>query len=150
MRLLDVNVLLAAHRDDHPSFPIARPWLDGLLARSLPFAVADVVAVSFVRLATHRRVFVAPTPLTDAFAYLRALRSQPGHVLLAPGPGHLELVAELCVSGQAAGDLVPDAQLAALAVEHACELVSFDRDFARFPGLRWSAPEPPPPGRQSS
>ncbi|MDE3069798.1 MAG: PIN domain-containing protein, partial [Acidobacteriota bacterium] len=73
-------------------------------------------------------------------AYLRALRSQPGHLMLAPGERHLGLLEAICAEADVAGDLMPDAQLAAVASEHACELVSFDRDFARFSGLRWTRP----------
>ena len=140
MKLLDFNVVLAAHRADHPQFSTARPWLDELVSSAAPYSVIDLVAGSFLRLTTNLRIFSVPTPLDDAFAYLRALRAQPGHALLAPGPRHLEILERLCAAGDAAGDLIPDAQLAAIAVEHACELVSFDRDFARFDSLRWTHP----------
>jgi toxin-antitoxin system PIN domain toxin len=140
VKLLDVNLVLAAHREDHPHFQVARTWLAELLETRLPFAVTDLVAGSFLRLATNRRIFSIPTPTTDAFSYLRALRGQPGHALLGPGPRHLDLVERLCVDSDAQGDLIPDVQLAAIAIEHACELVSFDRDFARFADLRWTRP----------
>jgi toxin-antitoxin system PIN domain toxin len=140
MRLLDVNVVLAAHREDHPHFQAARAWLDQTLAARAPFSVTDLVAGSFLRVATNRRIFSLPTPLAEAFAYLRALREQPDHVLLGPGPLHLELLERLCIDADARGDLIPDAQLAAIAIEHACELVSFDYDFARFTELRWTRP----------
>jgi toxin-antitoxin system PIN domain toxin len=140
VRLLDVNVVLAAHRDDHPHFEAARIWLSELLAARTPFAVPDLVAGSFLRIATNRRIFSIPTPVAAAFDYLRALRGQPAHINLAPGPRHLELFERLCRDADATGDLIPDAQLAAIAIEHACEVVSFDRDFARFAELRWSRP----------
>lgn len=60
--------------------------------------------------------------------------------MLVPGPTHLELLRRLCDEADAAGDLIPDAQLGAIALEHACELVSFDRDFARFASVRWIMP----------
>lgn len=81
-----------------------------------------------------------PTPAADAFAYLGALRDHPAHLLLAPGPDHLDLFERLCRASDATGDLAPDAQLAAIAVEHGAEIVSFDRDFARFVGVQWSRP----------
>ena len=139
--MLDVNVVLSAHRDDHPHFEVARGWLDETLAGGTPFSVPDLVAGSFLRVATNSRIFAVPTPIAEAFDYLRALRVQPGHVLLSPGPRHLELMERLCTDADARGDLIPDVQLAALAIEHACELVSFDRDFARFTDLRWTLPE---------
>lgn len=140
MKVLDVNVVLAVHRDGHPQFDTARPWLDALLEHRSPFAVPDLVAGSFVRIATNRRIFAIPKPADEVFGFLRALRAQPGHVLLGPGPRHIELFESMCREGAATGDLVPDAQLAAITIEHAGEVVSFDRDFARFPGLRWTTP----------
>jgi uncharacterized protein len=140
LKLLDVNVVLAVHRDDHPDFETARGWLDRTLIDRTPFAVVDLVAGAFLRIATNRRIFSIPTPIDEAFAYLKALREQPAHAMLAPGPQHLVLLEKLCASAEASGDLVPDAQLAAIALEHACELVSFDRDFARFTELDWSRP----------
>ena len=140
MKLLDVSVVLAAHRDDHPHFRVARTWLIETLSTGGSFSVPDLVAGSFLRLATNRRIFTIPTPVPEAFRYLHALRSQPGHVTLGPGPGHLDLLERLCAESDAVGDLIPDAQIAALAVEYATELVSFDRDFARFGGLRWTRP----------
>jgi toxin-antitoxin system PIN domain toxin len=140
VRLLDVNVVLAAHREDHPHFEVARAWLDRTLTTRSSFSVTDLVAGSFLRVATNRRIFSLPTPVPEAFDYLRALRDQPSHVMLGPGPLHLEIMQRLCVDGDAHGDLIPDAQLAAIAIEHASELVSFDRDFARFAELRWTRP----------
>jgi uncharacterized protein len=140
VRLLDVNVVLAVHRDDHPHFDAARAWLQATLNAQHPFCVTDLVAGSFLRLATNRRIFSIPTPVPEAFDYLRSLRDQPAHVTLGPGPRHLVILEQICREADVAGDLVPDAQLAAIAVEHACEVVSFDRDFARFPALRWVRP----------
>lgn len=149
MRLLDVNVVLAASRDDHPHFPVARPWLDQLLEGDERFAVPDTVWVAFVRLTTNRRIFGVPASLDDAFGYLRALRAQPNHVALQPVDRHLEFFERQCREAEAVGDLAPDAELAALAVEHGAELVSFDRDFARFAGLRWVRPEPSGAGEEA-
>jgi hypothetical protein len=140
VRLLDVNVVLGAHRDDHPHFGSARAWLQDTLATRSPFAVPDLVAGSFLRVATNRRMFSIPTPVPEAFAYLRALRGQAAHVNIGPGPCHLDLLERICREADITGDLIPDAQLAAIAIEHACELVSFDRDFARFADLRWIRP----------
>jgi toxin-antitoxin system PIN domain toxin len=140
LKVLDVNVVLAAHRDDHPDFQVCRAWLDRMLAQGASFAVVDLVAGAFLRIATNRRIFSVPTPVDQAFAYVRALRSQPSHVLLAPGGQHLEILQHLCDSADAAGDLIADAQLAAIAVEHAAEVVSLDRDFSRFQELSWERP----------
>jgi toxin-antitoxin system PIN domain toxin len=140
VKLLDVNVVLAAHRDDHPQFALARAWVDRMLVERTPFSVTDLVAGSFLRVVTNTRIFALPTPTGDAFRYLRALRAQPSHTMLGPGLRHLRLMEQLSINADARGDLMPDVQLAAIAIEHACELVSFDRDFARFADLRWTLP----------
>jgi uncharacterized protein len=142
VKLLDVNVILAAHRADHPDHAAARPWLDGLVASGDQFGVPWTVWWSYLRLSSHSRVFSVPTPLTDALGFISALRAQPGHVPVEPGESHLDCLRAVCTEGEAAGDLMPDAVLAALGTEHGAEVVSFDRDFARFPRLRWSRPEP--------
>lgn len=141
MKLLDVNVVLAAHRDDHPDHATARGWLDTLLERGEQFGVPWVVWWSFLRLSSHRRIFEVPTPTADAFAFIDALRGQPGYVPVEPGPRHSETVRRVIDDGEAASDLIPDAVLAALAFEHGCQVASFDRDFARFPGLSWVRPQ---------
>ena len=140
MILLDVNVVLAAHRDDHPHHGAVRPWLDDLLAADRPFTVPDTVGASFLRVATNRRVFETPTPREEAFAFCWAVRAQPGHVALDPGEAHLAIFERLCRQYDVVGDLVPDAYLAALALELWCRLASLDRDFARFSELDWLRP----------
>jgi toxin-antitoxin system PIN domain toxin len=138
--VLDVNVVLAAHRDDHPHHRPVRSWLDETLAGDRPFAVPAMVWASFLRLSTNHRIFEVPTPRPDAFAFLEAICAQPLHVRVEPGPGHLTLVRRLCDEADAAGDLVPDAVIGAIAVEYSCELVTLDRDFARFPSVRHLRP----------
>lgn len=132
MFLLDVNVVLAAHRRDHPHHGTVRLWFDDLLAGDEPFAVPALVWASFLRLATNRRIFGVPTPLADAFGFITATNAQPHHLPLGPGPRHLSLLRELCDEAGAVGDLVPDAVIAAVAAEHHCEVATLDRDFARF------------------
>lgn len=140
MKLLDVNVVLAAHREDHPDHPIARPWFDDLLERREQFGVPWQVWWSFIRLGSHPRIFAVPTPVADALAFVTAIRAQPGHVRVEPSERHLDCLRTVCDQGEATADLVPDAVLAALATEHGATMVSFDRDFARFPGLGWIRP----------
>jgi toxin-antitoxin system PIN domain toxin len=133
--LLDVNVVLAAHRGDHPQHAAVRPWFDRLLDGDEPFTVPALVWSSFLRLATNRRIFGIPTPRADAWAFVDAILAQPHHLQLAPGRRHLPLLRTLCDEGDAMGDLVPDAVIAAVAAEHGCAVATLDRDFARFPSV---------------
>lgn len=94
----------------------------------------------FVRVATHPRVFDPPAPAAAALAFADALRAQPNAVLVAPGPRHWIIFERLCLAAGAKGNLVPDAFLAALAIESGSEWITTDRDFSRFPGLRWRHP----------
>jgi uncharacterized protein len=139
--VLDVNVLLAAHRTDHPHHSLVAPWFEQLTAGRERFTVPDFVWASFVRIATNRRVFLNPTPLDDAFAFVRAVRAQPTHLVISPDPTHLDLFEALCISSDAFGDLANDAYLAAITMELGATLVSLDRDFARFDALDWRRPE---------
>jgi len=138
--LLDVNVVLAAHREDHAHHRSVRAWIDSMLAGRQQFTVPVLVWASFLRLATNRRIFEVPTPRTDAFAFIEAMIAQPGHLLVAPGPRHLDLLRALCDEADALGDLVPDAVIAAVAAEHSCEIVTLDRDFARFQSVQHRRP----------
>ena len=140
MIALDVNVLLAAHRADHPHHDALRAWLDDLVSRREPFTVPAFVWSSFIRIATNRRIFTIPTPVPDAFAFLRAIRAQPQHLALESGERQVELFEQLCLETESSGDLTVDAFLAAFALEHGAAVASLDRDFARFPGLDWLRP----------
>lgn len=133
--VLDVNVVLGAHRGDHVHHDVLRRWLDGLASGTRTFSVPFVVWGSFLRLATSRRAFKIPTPIGEAFAFIDAVRAHPRHVLLEPGPRHLELLRSVCENAHAIGDLVPDAVIAAIACEHGCAVASLDRDFARFDSI---------------
>ncbi len=140
MLLLDVNLVIAAHRDDHPHFAAVGGWFQGMLAGPEPFSVPTVVWASFLRLVTNRRIFNPPTPRAMAFAFLEATCAQPHHLLLGPGPQHLRLLRQVCEEADATGDLVSDAVIAAIALEHGCAVASLDRDFARFASIEHVVP----------
>lgn len=139
--LLDANVVLAAHRGDHPHHASVRAWFDAMLAGDERFSVPAVVWGSFLRLATGRRIFEVPTPRPAAFAFIAATCGQPLHIPIGPGPRHLALLRRLCDEADASGDLIPDAVIAAVAVEHGCKVVSLDRDFARFSSVESLRPK---------
>ena len=134
--LLDVNVLVYAHRRDAERHAEYRAWLEGMLAAEQPYGISELVLSGVVRIVTHPKVFVQPTPLAEAIAFCDTLRSQPNATLLAPGPGHWQIFARLCTQAGARGNLVPDAYLAALAIETGSEWITTDGDYRRFPGLR--------------
>jgi toxin-antitoxin system PIN domain toxin len=140
MVLLDVNVLVAAMRDDAPRHRETKSYLEDLRRAPEPFGVSDLVLSGTLRVLTHPRVFVPPTPAKDARAYVAAVRSTPNAVIVAPGPRHWELFVSLIDQTAAIGNLASDAWHAALALEHGCEWISDDTDFSRFPGLRWRRP----------
>jgi toxin-antitoxin system PIN domain toxin len=136
----DVNVLLYAARDDTTDHEAYRRWLVDALHGPEAVGLSELVLSAVVRVLTNPRVFDPPMPLPDALAYVDALRAQPRAVALRPGERHWALFTELCRTGDARGNLVADAYHAALVVEAGGVLVTTDRDFARFPGLRWRHP----------
>lgn len=140
MVLLDVNVLVTAMREDAPRHAVMKAYLEGLRRAPEPFGVSELVLSAALRVLTHPRVFIPPTPLEAALAWITALRDTPNLVLVAPGPRHWEIFTELVGETHAIGNLIPDAWHAALALEHGCEWISEDADFGRFPQLRWSRP----------
>jgi toxin-antitoxin system PIN domain toxin len=143
MLLVDVNVLVHAHREDAPDHRRYRSWLEALLRGEEAFAVSDLVLSGFLRIVTHPRVFDPPSSLEAALEFAEQVRSAPRCAVLIPGPRHWEIFARLCRRIGARGNLVPDAFLAALAIDSGSEWMTADRGFARFPGLRWRHPLDP-------
>lgn len=144
MILCDVNVLVYAFRQDMEQHRIYHAWLEETVNGDEPLGINGVVASGFVRVVTNRKVFVEPSRLETAFEFLRQLRSAPVVVPVHEGPRHWGIFESLCGKAGARGNLVPDAYLAALAIEAGCTLASADRGFARLPGLRWRHPLDPP------
>src|SRR5215831_1668864 len=138
MQLPDVNVLIYAHREDAPEHARYAAWLMALTAADEPFAVAETVLASFLRIVTNSKIFDPRTPMESAVAFCQRLVEWPRAVMIAPSRRHWDIFEGLCSGIQ--GPLVADAYLAALAIEHGCELITTDSDFARFPGLRWRHP----------
>lgn len=138
MQLPDVNVLIYAHREDAPEHERYTAWLRTLTEATEPFAVSEVVLAGFLRIVTNGKIFDPPTPMNIAISFCQRLVDWPRAVLLTPSRQHWEIFTRLCAGVQ--GPLVADAYLAALAIEHGCELVTTDSDFARFPGVRWRHP----------
>ena len=140
MILLDVNVLVYAHREDVPEHARYREWVQDLVNGDAAYGISDLVLSGFVRVVTHPRVFREPSPLEAALAFASEVRDRPSCVPITPGDRHWGIFVRLCRDSRARGNLVADAYLAALAIESGSEWVTTDGDFARFPGLRWTHP----------
>ena len=136
----DVNVLVGAFRADHDGHARLRPWLEGALLGPEVLGLSDAVVAGFVRVVTHPRVFAQPTDVATALDQVAALRAQRRAERVLPGPRHWEIVDRLCREVGARGNLVADAQHAAVAIENGATWVTLDHDFARFHGLRWTTP----------
>lgn len=140
MLLPDVNVLIYAHRAESPEHERYAEWLRGLARSSEPYALSEIGLAGFVRIVTNARIWDEPTTIDDALAFVKNLRERSNARSLTPGAESWAIFASLCVAAHATGKLVADAHHAAVAIEHGCELVTTDADFARFPGLRWRHP----------
>ncbi|MGH3048597.1 MAG: type II toxin-antitoxin system VapC family toxin [Gaiellaceae bacterium] len=140
MQLVDANVLLYAVDPDLPQHEAARGWLGEALAALEPVGFAWVVLLAFLRLSTHAGVFPRPLQVDEATGVVERWLSQPPALVVQPTGRHLALLRGLLAGSGSAANLVNDAHLAALALEHDAEIVSFDRDFARFEGVRWRSP----------
>jgi toxin-antitoxin system PIN domain toxin len=138
--LPDVNVLVYAHREDTPDHAAFRDWLETVINGNQAYGMADLVLSGFVRVVTHPRVFSPPSTLDEALAFVSVVRNQPGCVVIQPGPRHWAIFEEICRSAGVKVNLVPDAYLAALAIESGSEWITTDRDFSRFPQLAWRHP----------
>jgi hypothetical protein len=140
MILPDINLLVYAYNRDAPEHAGARAWWEGLLGSEEIVGLPWAVSCGFIRLMTHPAVLVTPLGPKRAVAHVRSWLDRPNVEVLDPGPRHLEVLDRLLGGLGVAGNLTTDAHLAALAIEHQCELHSNDADFVRFPGLQWRNP----------
>ena len=140
MILLDVNVLVYAHRADTPNHSRYRAWLESTINADVAYGLADLVLSGFLRVVTHPRVFREPSPLAAALAFAAEVRNRPNCVVVAPGERHWAIFTRLCREAEAKGNLIADAYLAAFALESGSDWITTDRDYAPFPDLRWRHP----------
>jgi toxin-antitoxin system PIN domain toxin len=138
--LVDANILLYAEDSSSPFHDKARPWWDEQLSGALPVCLCWQVIDAFVRIGTNSRVFEHPLLVAQAISRVGSWLEQPCIRLIQPTDHHWIVFQEMLTAGQASGNLVPDAHLAALALEHGCTLYSSDADFSRFPRLKWKNP----------
>ncbi len=140
MKVVDANVLLYAVNADSPHHLDARQWLDEALDAGEAVGFAWVVLLAFLRLSTSHAVFPTPLTVDEALAVVEHWLNTSAATIVDPLPRHLEILASLLTPAGTGGNLVTDAHLAALAIEHRAQLVSFDSDFGRFPRLDWTRP----------
>ena len=143
MIALDTNLLVYARREEVAQHREARRLLEGLAHGDEPWALPWPCVYEFLRVITHPRVFDPPTDLDRALEDLESLLASPSLVMLGEGPAHASHLRHMVDGGRTTGNLVHDAHIAALALEHGVrEIWTLDRDFARFPGLRTRNPLP--------
>lgn len=140
MILIDANILLYAEDGLHPLNQQARTWWDRQLSGRNTVCLCWIVLSAYIRIGTNHRVFEYPLSLDQALNRVQSWLDQPNTRVIRPTDRHWVIFRQLLVEGQAVANLVTDARLAALAIEHGCELVSSDSDFSRFPRLKWRNP----------
>lgn len=140
MILPDVNVLIYAFRRDSARHKEYRTWLQAVVDGPNAYGVSPQVLASVLRVCTHPKIFRRPSTVAETLAFCDVLLEPAHSTLIQPGERHWSIFTRLCESSKASGNLVQDAWFAALAIEHGCEWISTDRDYARFRGLRWQPP----------
>jgi uncharacterized protein len=140
VKVLDVNLLIYAVDETSSRFDLAHPWVEGVLGGRETVALPWVVLLAFLRLTTRPQVMTSPLTPDEALDLIDGWLARPNTVVVHPTERHSAVLRELLAPLGTAGNLVTDAHLAALAIEHGAELNSCDADFSRFAGLRWTDP----------
>jgi toxin-antitoxin system PIN domain toxin len=138
--LPDVNVLVYAHRTDSAHHTGHAGWLARAAEGQEPIALTSMTVAGFTRIVTHPRIFPEPATPHEAHGFIEALIESPLCRWLEPSDRWWSIFVELCRHTRARGNVVPDAALAALALESGCRLATADAGFARFPRLQWFHP----------
>jgi len=141
MMLPDVNVLIFAFRAETSQHEICRRWLKSVVEGDGRFAVSTLALSALVRVTTNARSYPRPSSLASALGFCDDVLSLPNCQVVEPGDRHWGIFSRLCIDAGIRGPMVTDAWYAALAIEWGCEWITLDRDFARFPGLRWRTPD---------
>ncbi|MEO6095168.1 MAG: type II toxin-antitoxin system VapC family toxin [Fibrobacteria bacterium] len=140
MILMDANVLINVFRRDADRHSEFSEWLESRLSLEPLFGYSEFVLSAFIRIVTHPRIFAKPSTTKEAFEFTEAVRTQPNAIRISPKENHWDIFRKLCSEAGAKGNLIPDAYLAALAIESGSTWMTCDRDFARFKGLKWRHP----------
>ena len=140
MILIDANILLYAYDPSTSHHQAALDWLEEIFSAPEPVGLTWVTLLAFLRIGTSPRALENPLSVHEASAIIAEWLDRPMVTLLNPGERHWEILRQLMAKGQARGNLIMDAHLGALAIEHGATLATCDRDFARFPGLKFFNP----------
>lgn len=140
MNIVDANVLLYAVNDDADQHEAARQWIQQSLSGAATVGFPWLVLVAFLRIVTRQALIPRPLASDAAMGQVELWLSSPAAVIAEPTPQHLGLLRSLLGPVGTAGNLVNDAHLAALSIEHRGAVVSFDTDFALFQGITWHRP----------
>ena len=140
MILPDVNVLLAAHREELPDHPTAHKWLTKVLSDDEPVAIPDFVLVAVYRLATTPSIFNPPSSTDKILGFIEAVRTAPAAMPIRAGTKSWSKFGQLAKAQTIRGAASTDAMIAALCYEHGCTLYTYAQGFSRFPGLRYTRP----------
>lgn len=143
MTLVDANLLLYAYDPRSAHHEPSRVWLEATLSGTEAVRFAWMTIWAFLRISTSSRVFETPFSIAEAQAIVNTWMAQPAVDVLEPSERHWDVLQRLLLDGQVKGPLVMDAVMAAIAIEHGATLCTTDRDFARFPGLKWRNPIAP-------
>jgi toxin-antitoxin system PIN domain toxin len=138
--LVDANILLYAEDRLAPLHQRARSWWDEQLSGAGSVCLCWTVISAFIRIGTNARIFQRPLSMDEATRRVASWLDQPCTRVIHATERHWEVFRDMLDRGQGSGNLVTDAHLAALAIEHGCEFCSTDGDFSRFPGLKWRNP----------
>ena len=136
----DINLLVYAYDRESPSHAKASRWWDDLLYGNETVGMPWAVTAGFIRIITNPRILASPLPPLEAVEHVEDWLSRPHIMPIDPGPAHLRYFRQNIEAAGVGGDTVPDAHLAAMAMEHNAELHTYDRGFARFTGLKWRNP----------
>jgi hypothetical protein len=143
MILPDVNVLIYAFRKEVPQYTVCRKWLDGVVLGDERFGLSPLALAAVIRVTTNPRSYPYSSSSEAAFGFCEDLLGQPHCQVVEPRERHWEIFKRLCIETNTKSSTVTDAWYAALAIEWGCEWITLDRDYARFPGLRWRLPTAP-------
>jgi len=141
MYMPDVNILVGALHEESPDHEQLAKWMEDVINGDYPLSLSSLVVGGLVRVVTNSRIFAHPMTADEILTTCDMLLGSGRAVLAYPGQRHFSIFSSLCRTVNAKGNLVSDAQHAALAIETNATWVSLDEDFALFPGLKWVKPQ---------